>query len=172
MAGEWHGHGMGTVCCVCKSAFICRRHWCIVSHNSASKGLSSWSHRRGPRSITVQFFSICGEQSSTGTGHSPKNLVTSPQLSLLNSKKRKQNHLMIQDSTGTVFKYMWTPYVPRKSGCEISSGPNNSRVFPLSLSLLLILILISRKLPSILTQTIHTFRIVVTDTQSTVYDIF
>jgi len=50
----------------------------------------------------------------------------------------------------------------------MSTGRNNTGAFPLLLSLLPNLLPFTRKLPKILTQTIRTFRIVVTDTQSTV----
>jgi hypothetical protein len=53
----------------------------------------------------------------------------------------------------------------------MSTGHNNSGTFPLLLSLLPNLVLISRKLPSILTENISTSRIVAKDTHSTVFEI-
>jgi len=53
----------------------------------------------------------------------------------------------------------------------MSTGRNNSGTFPLLLSLLPNPLLISRKLRSILIQTIRTSRTVATDTHSTVFDI-
>jgi len=54
----------------------------------------------------------------------------------------------------------------------MSTGSKNSGTFPPLLSLLPNLLLFTRKLPRILTQTIRTFRFVATGKQSTVFDIF